>query len=86
MRFKNLECKLLSLQSEVVVLHREITCLSQPPVYVDYMELEEEVRDLETINMVVDNRDSQADVKEELTPTNLGKEGFMVTQSAPGSN
>ena len=65
---------------------REIACLSRPIVYVDYMEMEAKFLGPEAVKLVVDNRGVQVDIKEEPTPTDLGRDGLMVTQVTPGLN
>ena len=58
---------------------REISCLSQPLVYVGYMEMEVEVWGPKAVKLVVDNRGVQDDVKVELALSDIYSEGIMVS-------
>lgn len=76
----------MMLQLEVVALCRDLACLSQPPVYVDYVELETEVRGPEETKMVVDNMGDKVGIKTEMVTAEICNEGLMASQLVPSSN
>ena len=80
----NLERSMASIQEELVALRRELANLSQPLIYVEYMELDTAVHGSKKARVVVDNLDTQGGVKEEMGAADIYSEKYMETKTVSG--
>ena len=84
-RLGQVENLVVSLQAELEKMCRDFVTLTQPPIYVDFMEMEKKDCEPEEDRVLVANKDVSTDAKEEPKEENDCSRSPMATQNVPNS-